>query len=71
MVTFNHCKFQEFVPDDSVNPYQKCDGVIVFDHCLADYVKVYLAEFWMLGKNRIMVLVKLVMEIYAWLEMYK
>ena len=53
MVTFNHCKFQEFVPDDSVNPYQKCDGVIVFDHCLADYVKVYLAEFWMLGKNRI------------------
>ena len=45
MVTFNHCKFQEFVPDDSVNPYQKCDGVIVFDHCLADYVKIYLSDF--------------------------
>lgn len=53
MVTFNHCKFQEFVPDDSVNPYQKCDGVIVFDHCLADYVKIYLSDFWMEEKNRI------------------
>lgn len=53
MVTFNHCKFQEFVPDDSVNLYQKCDGVIVFDHCLADYVKIYLSDFWMEEKNRI------------------
>ena len=53
MATFDHCKFQEFVPDDSVNPYQKCDGVIVFEHCLADYVKIYLSDFWMEEKNRI------------------
>ena len=53
MLTFDHCKFQEFVPDYSGNPYQRCDGIIVFGHCLADYVKVYLAEFWMLVKNRI------------------
>lgn len=53
MLTFEDCKFQEFVPDYSGNPYQRCDGIIVFDHCLADYVKVYLADFWMLLKNRI------------------